>query len=449
MEEAGADILSHLERSNLFLLPLDERREWYRYHRLFADLLQIELKNTEPGIVPELHRRAATWYRKAGDIEAAVKHTLASGDYRETGELIVRHWQDFLHEGRAGTLRSWLSSMPEASVRDYAPLALVNAWLSAFKGDFAAFGRWTSIAESGSYEGPLPDGTASLESGVAVLRASYPFDGIQQGCDAGRRALELESALDSPWASLVRAALGYSLYWAGQTEESKLLLKDSLRLSEVSPTLPATTIIATSYLSLIEAEDSSSARAERLARQALDQISDHGLDDTHLAGTPHVTLGMVLASRGRPEEAVAEFERGIELLAHVVRNPAHPHALLASVMARLSLGDRDGARVIFDQACFLVEEYDDPAPLLTSMLNRIERKLHSKSRWIEPGQDLSEMECEVLGLLGLGLRRREIANSLNLSINTVKSHLRSIYRKLGVSSREAATEQARNRGLLQ
>ncbi|MDN5696777.1 MAG: LuxR C-terminal-related transcriptional regulator [Rubrobacter sp.] len=448
-EKGAADILCHLERSNTFLTTLDERREWYRYHRLFADLLRIELKNTEPDIMPELHQRAAKWYRKAGDIEAAVKHTLSSGDYRETGELIVRNWLGFLHEGRTGTLLSWLSSMPEAAVREYAPLALVNAWLSAFKGDFAAFRRWTSVAENGSYEGPLPDGTASLESGVAVLRASYPFDGIQQGVDAGRRALELEPAPDSPWASLVRAARGYSLYWSGQTEDSRLLLKESLRLSEVSPTLPVTKIIATSYLSLIEAEDGSSARAERLARQALDQTSDHGLDDTHLAGTPHVTLGMVLASSGRPEEAVAEFERGIELVRPVGRNPAYPHALLASVPARLSLGDREGAWDAFDKACFLAEEYDNPAPLLTSMLNRIERKLRSKSRRIEPGQDLSEIEREVLGLLGHGLGRKEIADSLYLSVNTVKSHLRSIYRKLGVSSREAATEQARNRGLLQ
>ena len=265
-ENDADELLGWLEHSNLFLIPLDDRREWYRYHHLFADLLQLELKNTEPDVVPELHKRAAAWYRDAGDVEAAVRHTLASGDYSGAGELIVRHWLTFLHEGRTGTLRSWISSMPEAAVARYSPLALVNAWLSAFEGDFAALGRWISVAENGSHDGPLPDGTASLESGVAVLRASYPFDGIRQGCEAGQRALELESAPDSPWASLVRAALGYSLYWAGEPEESRRMLEECLRLARASPTLPATSIIATGYLSLVEAEAGSTVRATGMLR---------------------------------------------------------------------------------------------------------------------------------------------------------------------------------------
>jgi len=451
-ETGSAEILGYLERSNLFLTPLDERREWYRYHNLFSDLLRVELGNTEPGIVTELHRRAASWHREAGNVEATVKHTLSAGDYRDAGELITRHWLCFLHEGKTGTLRSWISSMPESAVRGYTPLALVNAWLSAFGGDFAALGRWASIVENGvengTYEGPLPDGTASLESGAAVLRASYPLDDVRQGCEAGRRALELESAPDSPWASLVRAALGYSLYWTGETEESRRLLAESLRLSRVSPTLPATKLIATSYLSLIEAEDGSLVWAERLARQALDQALRDGFDGTHLAGTARVTLGVVLESSGRPVEAATEFERGIELVRHVGRSPAHPHALLAYAPARLSSGDRAGAQDMFDEAHALVEEYEDPGLRLRSMLDRTGRKLRQKGRRVESGRDLSQVEREVLGLLASGMRRKEIADSLYLSVNTVKSHLRSIYRKLGVSSREAAIEHASKAGIL-
>ena len=448
-EENAGELLGWLERSNLFLIPLDDRREWHRYHHLFADLLQLELKNTEPDVVPELHKRAAAWYQDAGDIEAAVRHTLASGDYSGAGDLIVRHWLAFLHEGRTGTLRSWISSMPEAEFARYPPLALVNAWLSAFKGDFASLGRWISIAETGSHDGALPDGTASLESGVAVLRASYPFDGIRQGCEAGQRALELESSPDSPWASLVRAALGYSLYWAGEPEESRLMLEECLRLARVSPTLPATSMIATGYLSLVEAERGSMVRAEQLAREALDQTSAHGFDETHLAGTPRVTLGLILASEGLYKEAAEEFEHGIELVRHIGKNTAHPHALLVYAPTRLDLGDRAGARSLFEEARALVEKYQDPGLHLISMLDRTGRKLRFSRRQAEPGQDLSEVEREVLDLLARELRRQEIADSLYLSINTVKSHLRSIYRKLGVSSREEAVENARKLGYLQ
>ena len=446
-QEDSAGMLEWLERSNLFLTPLDGRREWYRYHRLFSDLLQLELKNTAPGSVPGLHKRAAAWYQDTGDIEATVRHTLASGDYRESGALIVRHWLDWLRVGWTGTLRSWISSMPEEEVAAYPPLALVNAWLSAFNGDFAAFGRWISVAENGKYEGRLPDGTSSLESGVAVLRSSYSFDGIRHGCEAGRRALELESAPDSPWASLIRALLGYNLYWAGEPEESKLRLEESLCLSRVSPTLPATRIISTGYLSLVEAEGGNLALAERLAQEALDQTTAHGFDQTHFASPPRVTLGIVLASDGRQEEAAEEFERAIELVRHIDKNPAHPHALLAYAPTRLALGDRDGARNLLQEAHGLVEGFEDPGLHLLTALDLTKRKLRFGRRKSEPGQELSEAEGEVLRLLASGLQRREIAAALYLSVNTVKSHLRSAYRKLGASSREEAVGRARKLGL--
>ena len=164
-EDSAAGLLKDLERSNLFLVPLDERRQWHRYHHLFADLLRLDLQNSEPESIPRLHARAAAYYLKSGDLDDAVRHTLASRDFREVGELIARHWLKFLNQGRRATLHSWLAQIPEDEVIGYPPLALVHAWISALTGDAAGFQRWLAVAENGSYVGPLPDGTTSLELG--------------------------------------------------------------------------------------------------------------------------------------------------------------------------------------------------------------------------------------------------------------------------------------------
>ncbi len=324
----------------------------------------------------------------------------------------------------------------------------MGAWLAAFEGDFAAFARWISVAENGGHDGPLPDGTASLESGVAVLRASFPFDSIRQGCHAGRRALELEADPDSPWGSLIRAALGYCLYWAGEPEESRRALEECLRFAGGSPTLPADVLIATSFLSLIEYEGGSLDRAEQLARRAIEHGAAHVFDATKLAGTAHVVLGMVLASRGRAQEAAERLERGIELVGDSAADRARLHALLAYASVRQTLGDRAGARAMFEEARLLIEEHQDPGLSLVSMLGQVGRKLRRTPRRIEPGRRLSEAEMEVLRLLARDLQRRQIADALYLSVNTIKSHVRSIYRKLGVSSQQEAVEAARRSGFI-
>ena len=446
-EENSAGMLNWLERSNLFLTPLDGQREWYRYHHLFADLLRLELKNSEPGTMPELHRRAAAWYLEVGDVGATVHHTLAAGDFRRAGTLVARHWLTYLKKGKAGTLRSWLAQIPGSVVSEYPPLGLVNAWLSVFEGDFAACGRWLSVAESAAYEGPLPDGTSSLESGVAVLRASHPQGGVRQACESARRAVELESGPSSPWRSLVHGALGYNLYWADETEEARSMLTECLRLAHVSPTLPATVLVATGFLALIEFEDGRTTRAERLAFEALAQAEAHGLDQTFLAGTPHVVLGGLLASQGNLVEAEKRMLRGISLNRQVDRNPCLPHALLTYAPVRKALGDRAGAQTIFEEAYDLLGEQEDPAPRQLSRLAEVGRKLRLNPRRTKPGQALSEAEAEVLRLLARGLERKEIAGALYLSVNTVKSHLRSAYRKLGATSREEALDRARGLGL--
>ena len=104
----AAEILDVVERDNLFLVPLDDNRQWYRYHHLFAQVLRGQLARTEPAIVPTLHRRASAWHRQSGSAEEAIDHALAARDVTAAVDLIARHWPAYMDIGRISTVHGWL-----------------------------------------------------------------------------------------------------------------------------------------------------------------------------------------------------------------------------------------------------------------------------------------------------------------------------------------------------
>src|SRR5215217_4081124 len=115
--QGSAERLGELEASNLFVVALDDRREWYRYHQLFADLLRLQLGFREPGLVPVLHRRAAAWHQAAGQIDEAIGHASAAGEFRQAGALIAQHWLTYWRRGRRATVARWLEGLPDAAIR--------------------------------------------------------------------------------------------------------------------------------------------------------------------------------------------------------------------------------------------------------------------------------------------------------------------------------------------
>ena len=184
-------LLRELARSNLFVVSLDEQGEWYRYHHLFSELLLYELKSSQPDLVPALRRRASVWLEGAGFFEGAIRQAIAATDYERVGLLITRHWYGYVSAGQTATVQRWLESLPEEMITQDAALALVKAWICALGGRREESERFLTFAETIPYEGPLPDGTASVESGVAILRATFGYGGVQSIVEAARRAAEL------------------------------------------------------------------------------------------------------------------------------------------------------------------------------------------------------------------------------------------------------------------
>ena len=130
----AAEILDVVERDNLFLVPLDDNRQWYRYHHLFAQVLRGHLARTEPAIVPTLHRRASAWHRQSGSAEEAIDHALAARDVTAAVELIACHWPAYMDIGRISTVHGWLRWLGDDHIGADPVAAHCAAWCAVITG---------------------------------------------------------------------------------------------------------------------------------------------------------------------------------------------------------------------------------------------------------------------------------------------------------------------------
>ena len=446
--EGSAKLLRELARSNLFVVSLDEQGEWYRYHHLFSELLLYELKSIQPALVPTLRRRASVWLEDEGFFEGAIRQAISAADYERVGLLITRHWYGYVSAGQTATVQRWLESLPEEMIIQDAALALVKAWICALGGRREESERFLTFAETIPYEGPLPDGTASVESGVTILRATFGYGGVQSIVEAARHATELEPGESSPWAALVRFAMGSSLYLSGDTSQARKPLEEALALTGDDQRLVR--VVALSFLSFVATDEGHLKEAESCARAAqalVEGLRPYGIPQTSLAS---IALGRALAERGKLEEAQRELESGLSARRSLPGLSPWPTliGLLALAPVSAGRGDRTEARKILVEARTILEKYPD-AGIFPELLERQERKV--RLRKLRDGSlngELTHRELDVLHLLESELSTRQMAQRLYVAPSTVRTQVKSIYRKLGISSRSQAVQEARVRGLI-
>ena len=444
--QGSAALLRELERSSLFVVPLDDRRQWYRYHQLFADLLRLQLGAREPGLVPVLHRRAAAWHQAAGQVDEAIYHATAAGDFTQAGALIARHWATYWLGGQRATVARWLEGLPEAAILADPPVALIAAWSRGFQGaSKQETERWLAAAEDEGYGGPPPDGMGSQAFGAALARATLMFDDVGRSTAAASRALELagDQPAESAWAG---SALGQALYLSGRPAEARPWLEDLV--SQVPASVqPYAVVTALAVLSLLAADQDNPAAAS-LARGAVATAEAHGVNFEPVSGIVYLALGRALARQGKLAEAEVQLARALELFQVASMGLHRSSALLVLASVRHGRGDLPGARALAGQARELVEQSTDPG-VLPALLEQAGEALDSRPRRpVQMAAPLTERELAVLRLLPTRLSTREIAREFSVSVNTVRSQVQAIYRKLQVNSRAEAVTHARQLGLL-
>jgi LuxR family transcriptional regulator, maltose regulon positive regulatory protein len=440
--------LRQLERSSLFVVPLDDRRQWYRYHQLFADLLRLQLGAREPELVPVLHRRAAAWPRQAGTGGEVIGHANAAGEFRQAGALIAQHWLTHWRRGRRATVARWLQGLPQEVITADPPVAFVAAWIGGFNSASKQQTEdWLAAVEDQAWDGVLPAGISSLAFGAALTRAALVFDDVGRALQAARRALELAGPEPSPFHWMAQAALGQARYLSGQAAEARAPLEALVqRISPIDQ--PYAVVDALAVLALLAGDQDDDQTATALAARAAETAKAQGLTTEPLSGIVHLALGRALLRQGKLAEAEEELEWARELFGIDAMAVHRAHGLLLLAAVRHAAGYLSGAAALLDEAGELVQQLTDPG-VLPALVAQAQRPLRTAPRrQAQIAVPLTERELAVLRLLPTQLSTREIARELSVSVTTIRSQVQAIYRKLGVSSRSEAVTQARELGLL-
>jgi LuxR family maltose regulon positive regulatory protein len=303
-DASSEEILQHLERNNLFLIPLDDERKWYRYHHLFADLLRKRLEQTQPDLVPGLHHRASRWYETHGMMTEAVGHALAADDADRAACLVEGNVLAMMDHGELATLLEWLEALPDAVRRRYPWLCVAHAWALAYSGQLEQVAPLLQDAEdalngSGKDSAVAPalspaearhvaGHIAAIQGYVAALKGDDPYT-----VEFARRALELLPEGDLTTRGFAARQLAFAL--------------------RASAGLAAAT----------EATMEASAISQAAG-------------DSHVAIITLCDLAGLLSLQGRLHEAAAVYEDALQLAHKYARKTGRPLPVTGYVYGRMS-----------------------------------------------------------------------------------------------------------------
>ena len=445
---AAAMQLRRIEAHGLFVTPLDHQRQWYRYHALYREFLLGELRRTEPGIVAVLHRRAADWYEGNGFPALALEHLLDTEDWDRSVRLTAQLALPACLAGQSSTVRRWLATLGDVNIAGYPPLAVLAGWESVLTGDTAKAERWAAIVDTASFDGEPASGAASFDSARAQLRAAMCADGPERMMADAEFAVDQEPAW-SPWRDGALWTLAEAHLLAGHLEEARALFAEASTAAagmsnwQVIP-------VCESQLAWLAMDRGEWKEAVGRLELALGTIEAQGLDDCIFSLPAFAAAARLSVHHG---DVKAAHRR----LAHAMQARPVATYLLPYVAVRLRL---QLARVFLALADLgpvhqLLREIDDILARRPAVGSLVDEARDFRCALASSGTSdsagsvpLTPAELRLLPYLQTHLTADMIAKRLFISVHTVKTEVKSIYRKLGVSSRDDAVQKATAIGLL-
>ena len=451
LELSGSAVtLADLARSNLLLVPLDRRGEWYRYHHLFRDMLLAELERLEPGLIPVLRRRAAGWCVRNGLPEEALEYSMAAEDVDAAAGLVEKLAVPAHRQGRVPTGQRWFGWLEDRGGIEGHPMAAVLAsLLSALTGRPVEAERQADAVDRWQYGDPARPGDPSTEAWAAVLRAFLCRHGAEQmRADADEAVRRFATqGLVSPGPAILQ---GIARVLCGDLDGGDAALEDGISVGEEAGA-HEDVALALCERSLVAIARGDWGRAEVLAERGRGVLRRAGIE--HSYATPLVCAVQARAAMHRGDVPAARQELvSAQRLRHLLTYALPHFAVQARIeLARVhfALADLPGARTLMREVDELLRRRPGlgnlagEAPALRAQLAK-ERDSNG------PGASaLTGAELRLLPMLSTHLSFPEIAGELFLSRNTIKSEAISIYRKLGASSRSQAVARSRELGLLE
>jgi LuxR family transcriptional regulator, maltose regulon positive regulatory protein len=440
----SAGRLERLGRSNLLLIPTDDRREWYRYHDMLREHLSFELERRYPGSVASLIGRAGEWHESRGDHGAAFEYALAASDLERASRLFVGLAQRTYNAGRVETTRRWCEALDALGApARYPDVAATGAVMYASQGHIADAERWARLADEGTggQEEAMP------RPMVAFARSMLCRSGIEAMAADAAYAVEQWNE-DAPFRPGALNLLGVAQAAMGDPEAERTLGAAALA-AQPGHRAQGTAAIAFALRATLA-----------MARGDWEAAEGHAGDARAALGAVHgeqMSGGVVDAVAARVALHHGERARARELLAHAARlrpllSSALPwiaiRARLDLAHAHLAMADPAGARI-------LVAEINDilhVRPRMGTLVEEhrsIQRQLATNRGSVPGVSSLTVAELRLLPWLATHLAFGEIGERLFVSKNTVKSQVASIYRKLDANSRSEAIDRAVEVGLLE
>jgi len=444
----STEVLESLAHSNRFVVGLDRDGEWYRCHPLVRERLAAELVRSDPALVSPMLRRASDWCAANGHEVAAIQYAQTDGDPGRVAALMERWTMRVFQSGRTATVEQWFGWLDaNGGVSRFPSVAVIGAMFHAVMGAPTASDRYADLAARGTYDGALPDGSASIEAWRAMLRAFQGLSGIE--------AMEADAAFavqtlspDSVWHPVAMVLLGIARLLSGSTDEADDLFAD---VADEAADLGAPDMVAVALAerALIAIGRDEWVRADEFAERAIATARHSRRENAALNALAYAVAGRTALHAGRTASAHEHFataQRRLPQLTYALPAPS-AQTRLELARAYLTLADQAGARTMLREVDAILRR----RPALGSLpaqAAEVQATVSTAGRDAPGASALTAAELHVLPLLTTHLTFREIGTRLYLSHHTVKSHAISIYRKLGVTSRGAAVERARHVGLL-
>jgi LuxR family maltose regulon positive regulatory protein len=445
--EDSAAVLAGLAGSNMFLVALDARGDWYRYHHLFGELLQLSLGRDDARV---LRRRASAWCRAHGLVEDAIEYAAAAGDAETVAELLVEHDRELVWGGRGAQLLRWVRWLPSEVLLEHPSLPAAGAFASVLLArPHLETRQLLARAEQARRERPQL-WTPYVEAVVEVTRAMKIERGdVGAAVEHARGAVAAAAAGADVMSVGVLAILAQALFFAGELDESRRIALQAVERPD-APERPEGYVVSLGLLALLDAEHGRAEGAEAWARQAISFARSCFQAESWRVSLAHLGLALACAGTGRLDEAEREALRGERLRRAPQPTVGHAHALLVLAQVRVARSRLERAGGDLKRAQRAIGEFPDPGRL-PAIAATVEQDLTTARATVGNHQlveDPSAAELAVLQCLATGLSRREIGERLYISLNTVKTHIRELYRKLGATSRADAVARGEALGLL-
>ena len=449
LEDTGSDAqLRALEATGMFVVPLDRHHGWYRYHGLFREFLVAELRRVEPEVMEKLHLRAADWYEVNGSPALAVEHLLSTRERDRCVHALTALALPTYQAGQLSTVQRWLSTVGDEAIRAYPPLAVLAAWAAVLTGQAAAAQRWAAFVDRTAFDLVPADGTASFDSSRALLRALMCRDGPAEMMTDAKLAVSEEPPW-SAWRAVALLVRAEAQLLTTHDARATTLFQECLAAAEQLGNV-GTVVLSRAELATLAMDGSRWSEAAELVAAATEAIDRCRLQDHAMSLPAFAAAARLAAHNGDVDELDHRLAQAMR--ARPTCTVAVPYA---AVRGRLQLARVHVARSDDRAARQLLQEIDEimlHRPALGELVEEVTSfrdLLTSRAHQAVAGRTpLTGAELRLLPYLQTHLTFREIGERLFVSRNTVATEVASIYRKLGVSSRNEAVDRATALGLL-